>query len=422
MSSYEFIPIILEPLTPLLFRTPKPFEIGGEAYTEEWPNPSTISGMLRNAILESILIDNKKTTILFDREKFREFLVGRIEEFKFIAKISGVKRDKEGDYFSTYDFAWRLVGPYFFDLKHNEVYYPIPMDYLPILDDLTLKIEVPDLREALDVKDLFELDYFGVPIVGIEKEYEAIFSNYVIKSQALRSYIKCEETTRHNCIKIVPEIIEKKITPHIELRRDTKTLRITRGKGHYFIVESVNFRKDWCIVIGVIAPQDIAKYFKIINGKIVRFGGEFGLVKIHIREDIKNKFIENDYVNRLSEPICENCDKNLLLRITFTNPGVFYENGEYVPYLSKINTPSGHKLKLIGFSMRRVIISGWDYLKNKPKDTIYGCDKSSVYYFELENKDALESLTYRFIIDREIIAEEYRGAFGSFIVSLIPAP
>ena len=102
----------LEPLTPLMFRRAKPFETGGRAESLYMPAPSTIVGMIRSAIWES------------QGKNFSKQDLAREPDF------TGMRQVSPNTYRSTYNFKWRLIGPYLWKTAGGDsgIYYPLPLD------------------------------------------------------------------------------------------------------------------------------------------------------------------------------------------------------------------------------------------------------------------------------------------------------
>lgn len=52
--SNSIITIGIKPISPLVFKDIRPFTIGGQAFTEIIPRPSTIAGMIKTALMEEL--------------------------------------------------------------------------------------------------------------------------------------------------------------------------------------------------------------------------------------------------------------------------------------------------------------------------------------------------------------------------------
>jgi len=380
----------LKPLTPLLFRTPKPFDLGERADSLYYPPPSTIVGMVRSIICEL-------KNISFDAVSLSKY-----------SGFTGVY-NLQNEFHSTYNFKWRLIGPYLLD-GGNNVYYPLPMDVFVSESDQNIDVIMPH-RESMDeLKYLSGLD--GGAIVDVIT-HENLLRNFL--SRKIKRYsnmfIHIDDMQRILCSKYdgkkitnlriiaINDIFINIEEPHIKLDRDYKTVEIREGKGLYFTTTKVMLRDKWSFIFGIVAlKEEINEYFEHLDGKIAKFGGEGGLVEVQ-EVTGKVKFIENNYLKNLDQELPSN------LRIILTSPALFEEGGKYLWYPPNLGTPKF-------YTIQETLVGGWDYLKNTPKPLCVGVNKGSVYCYELK-----KTLKFRQLItDRIHVPDNFKGAYGSLLI------
>ncbi len=385
----------LRPLTPLLLRSFKPFEIGGRAESLRFPSPSTLVGMIRSIIWES------------QGKNFDPQLLANEKNFTGVVASDGV-------YYSTYNFKWRLIGPYLYRTSdpNKGVYYPAPLDIFVI--ENRNEIIMPDKWSMNELNRLFGT--IGVPMFRMDQHKLQISMEGKIK-RLIGSFIHMDDlkriiNTEYNGSSMqnvrvceLDKIVKGVEEAHVAIDHTKKIVQIDeRGKGHYFTVRRLILEDGWVFVFGIISlDKSIDRLFDHLDGKIARFGGEGG--RVLIREEENIKLIEHDYIDKLDDTVPSR------LRLILTNPAVFLDShGLDSPYPQ---TPNASKLRY--FAIKSTLVGGWDYVRNLPKPLHRGVDMSSVYCYELESKE----LTYRDLMaERKHIPDEFRGAYGSVLVGI----
>jgi len=384
----------LKPITPLLFRSFKPFEIGGHAESLNFPSPGTLAGMIRSVVWES------------QGKNFDPQSLANERDFTGVLESQGI-------YYSTYKFKWRLLGPYLYKVSGSDkgVYYPTPLDIF-IIEDQN-EIMMPDRQSMNELEKLFESP--GAPMFRIDQSALKKIMEGKIK-RSMGSFIHMDDlkmiinmgyngnSMRDVRIYRPNDIFDVVEESHVAIDHERKTVRIDeRGKGHYFTVRRLILKDDWIFLFGII-PLDkkIDPLFDHLDGKMARFGGEGSYVLIK-EEDIR--LIEHDYLGRLNDPVPSQ------LRLILVSSAVFLDNnGLDSPYPQ---IPSTNELRY--FSIKSTLIGGWDYARNMPKPLHRGIDMSSVYCYELK----AQKLTYGdLVIEREHIPDEFKGAYGSVLIGV----
>lgn len=386
----------IEPLTPLMFRKPKPFELGDLAESNLYPSPATIAGMIRSVIWEAL-----------DRSFNPQSL---IEDSKF----TGVIR-KDNRIESTYNFEWRLIGPYLQKINGDNagIYYPAPTDIF--IHEETNDVIMPDINSMKELSNLLNTDGGFIPNINDKNILQDLLrfklksvSGKFIHIDDLRAILN-HKSPRQIRLASFDDILERKREAHIALDHEHKTLIFTStGKGLYFTTSKIVLKRDWRFIFGVITlSNEIDNYFDHLNGKIARFGGEGGYVRIH---EIEVELIEHDYIKKglLCKPL------PTPVKLTLTSPAVFLDNNDYnVAWPCIIKNNNIYRPNY--YAIKQVLVSGWDYISNKPKSLHIGIDAGSVYYYEVLPKD----ITYYDIIVKRIhVAENFRGAYGSTLVDI----
>jgi len=382
----------MEPLTPLMFRIPKPFGYGERAESLLYPQPSTLVGMIRSIVWESLNKSFDAQTLLGD------------------SKFTGVIKTDKGQIESTYDFDWRLIGPYLQKIKGKDkgVYYPLPLDVFVHDEDDARKIIIPDKNSMNIVSELFGK---GEPIVRIinQRNYlEEFLKERIKKPIGFIHQNDMEKLLNHEYdgsqidearIYYLNEIIQTVDEPHLAIDKEKKTVLIREGKGFYFITRKIRLNKEWRFIFGVISlDTSIEKYFNNLDNKISRFGGESGYVKIK-EENIQ--LIEHKQIKKWNEEVPK------MLRLVLTSPAVFIKDNKDTWYPTCLKEPEYHTIRITS-------IGGWDYLTQSPKPLHRGVDMGSVYCY----KNIQEFKYGDLIIIRKHIAIEFQGAFGSTLIGI----
>ena len=415
----EKLGFILKPLTPLLFRKPIPFRLGGYAPTFPLPSPSTIAGMIRSAILD-YLADTRNMDVSQAFEN-RKDLLGEPSIYS--------------------EMSWTLIGPYLGKITDDsvEVYYPAPVDLLKMKDTYKPCYEYKKERELIplyiiDVKKMYkELPLNELLRVGDENksrksyysflpltfisgvEYESMLGKFVskrvferylnndvreIEGEEFIKEIKFEAYDGEDIIgsktKYNPIMI--RVYSGIMLRKDTKTLdlRLSEGKikGMYYQFERVHLDKDWGFVFGIVTEDsDVAEDIKkALDGKILRLGGKGGLVECR---EIEIKLLEFENPKYISPNGRDG------FKLILTAPAVLKGNvGSYPEEYSDI---------LFGYASTKRIIGGWDYYYERPKPIHIGVNAGSVYYFD-------KPADFDVFLNRKYVEDEFKNVFGSALI------
>lgn len=380
------------PLTPLVFRKPNPFGYGGYAPSRyPLPLPSTISGMIRTAILE--YLSKEKSFRMSDWDNFTRFL---------------------GDKDNYSDMDWVLIGPYIIEMKTNTVYYSSPLDLINvggtvhIIKTSNLLQKIKALRRML--YDSFDDNYFTpIPIAylpdfvkilreGKGEKIRGIRGRYFLRTDIMAKYLDNSpsldniELTEDNGFIELSTVAKKKSTPGVALDAMKKNVRFgltEEGylKGLYYIVEKIWYDKDWAIFFAIYTgSEEVGEVINnAIENQILRLGGEGGLVNIRKCDDTKILEEESKYVRSSGK-----------LKLVLTSSAVMRGN-------SVFPTVKG----LCGFMIVEDIISGWKIHINRRRRTIYGAGYGSVFYFENAEID---------VLGRDYVEKEYSNIFGSALL------
>lgn len=388
MSGINIRVFAIEPLTPLMFRKPKPFGLGDLAESNLYPSPGTIAGMIRSVVWESL---NRS----FNPQSLAK-------DFKF----TGVRKNKEIE--STYDFEWRLIGPYLQKTEGKDagIYYPAPIGVF--IREGTNDVMKPDINSMKVLSGLLNVEGGFIPDICnkdvlndlLHSKLKSV-SDKFIHIDDLREILNNRYPQQVRLVSF-DDILKSVEEAHLAIDRQHKILKITpEGKGLHFTTYRIVLKKNWRYIFGII-PLDntISRYFDHLNGKIARFGGEGGYVRIH---EIDVELIEHDYIKRnlLRRPIPTSA------RLILTSPAVFLDaNGYNVAWPHYIHKPDYYAIK-------QVLIGGWDYVLDKPKTLHIGVNLGSVYYYERMSQ---QIMYYDIIVERKHVAKNFRGAYGSTLV------
>ncbi len=388
----------LEPLKPLLFRKPTPFEIGESAESYRLPPVSTIAGMVRTALWE---VRNKT----FSPDSL-------VNESSFTGVV-----ERGGEFYSTYNFKWKLFGPYL--LRNNKVFYPVPLDTFKVKDKVVSAC--PDSMESL--KQLFNLEKGGFTVDLIKYarevskgEVEPLGGKF-ISANSFKNFLTgaSDQEIKMNQLELVslPNVISPVDEAHIKLSKEMKTLEISGGKGFFYRTVKIMLREGWRIVFGVYVPDnEINSYFDSLNGQVARLGGEGGLVKVREERNVK----------LLEEELEKDSSIEGRFKLILTGTTVFYDGREdqWYPLIWDRNGKQCMELgKVKYYSLSHTLIGGWDYVRGKPKEMHYGVDAGSVYYYSKLNQNlaSSEKLTYGDVVfERRLIHPDLRGIYGSALV------
>lgn len=391
------IKFLVEPQTPLVFSMPQSISLGGYARTRyPLPLPSTISGMIRTAIFEYIL--NSKNLSEKDlKEKW--------EEYEYLL----------GDKESYTGMNWTLIGPYIaVEDADITVYYPVPIDLFLISEHKGLYFENEKLFvfkvnwDALSgfrkmLIDCGDDTYFTISPAVLGEDIRVDYSkgeskkllSRFIHIQGMRNYLegKIDNEDYEEVTHDFGYFAKKTEVVGVFLDPEKKTVKFEASssgvlKGLYYTVEKIWYRKSTYIVFGIrTEDDDTARVIETaLDNRILRLGGEGGLVFVRKEDNIKLLEEENKYI--------EDSGK---IKLILTSPAVM--RGGYVY----------PKMKgLVGYAVSDEMYSGWRLIDNKSRPTIICAGSGSVFYFEDTPINVFE---------RGYVRSEYSKIFGSALIS-----
>jgi len=352
------IKFMAEPLTPLVFGKPQPYKYGGYAPTHyPLPPPSTVSGMIRMAIMEFL-----SSQYSFDPSKWEQY------------------KELLGDRKNYCGMDWVLIGPYIVDMENHNVYYPVPLDLVRVGEKIFL-LKVRDFLDKLRglrraFCDSFDDDRFTPLQVAYranmmeimrdeETKVSGIRGEYVISTDLMKEYLnnpyslEVDLGSRNNNIVNVDEVAKKKATVGVSLDPFKKKVKygLTHEgylKGLYYIVEKVWFKKGWSIFFAIHTERnEIAeKISNALDDKILRLGGEGGLVHVRKINDVKILEEEKEFTISIKE----------MVKLVLTSSCIFEKNYVY---------PSIEGLS--GFMIVEDLVSGWSLAEGSRRSRLWFC-------------------------------------------------
>lgn len=357
----------MRPRGELLFRTPTPFALGGYAETQPRPSEFSVAGMLRSAIMDLSEERHIPQDVL-------EEILGKVKEY------------------TTYDFSWKLVGPHF--LRGNgEVFYPIPLDVLAT-EDKGARIRLADWLipqlEEVDGKFVELLAPTAFNGESARKKYWLVSSRFMEEYLGGGREFDEKEAVRGG------DVYKLKTHPHVKLDRDTKTVEVMNGEGMYFAVERLALRDGWSFIAGVQLDgckrlDRVRDAFLDLDGRIARLGGESGLVSLEVREA----------KHLLEAKMGDDVGDGDRVRLVLTSSAVFGDGdrSSFIPKLAGVR----------GCACARVVVGGWDYAANKPKELRFGVAPGSVYYLERGQPGIVSGRVH--------VHPDYRNVLGSCLMA-----
>lgn len=361
--------VIMKPRTELVFRTPTPFAMGGYAETLPRPPEFSIAGMIRSAIRDLAYTEGTNAS----------------------PKILGTNKK-----YTTYDFCWKLVGPYF--LHNGRVYYPTPMDVF--VDESDTKRNEEGVFKLPDWL-IPQLEPYPNGSAGSFREVLApsVFSGdqawrryWLVSSEFMRKYLEGEKVINGKDEAVgESEVLLRKKFVSVQLERKSKTVKIKMGEGQQFTVEKVYLKDGWSFIAGVWLKEceEKAETFRQLDGKTVRLGGEGSFVELEVRE--AQVLLEKDVKEQSFEKA----------RLVLTSSAIFKMNDKstFLPSLGEVK----------GCACARIVIGGWDYVTNNPKATLFGVVPGSIYY--------IENVSSNIVLDRNYVHPSYRNILGSSLIA-----
>jgi len=360
--------IVLCPMDIVMFRDPRPFELGGYARSYNIPLPSTFSGVIRSLLREEF--PNKKD--LYENEK---------------------------------ELKWRVRGPVLSLIKEDEnmvkveEFYPLPND---IFKDIDGRITVPKPSEPYS----YEVDGFRVLSPPRLKDGEILKrpEEELISKNALMKYLKGEIIMRSE-LKKFEDLFSRTERPGVALD-EKKAARF----GMFYRIEALEAfwgLKAKRMVRGgyvgtVLGDNDVINRLKVVVKKrVVRFGGESRPSSILVVPKEEDRGWEE-----AKRRIADQVSKEKRFKIYLATPAIF-GNGSISRWIPKwLNEQTlegcfledGPRVKLVGACMgRRIGISGWDYKKGHVKPMYFGVPASSVFYFELKEEVSVREVHEKII-------------------------
>ncbi len=376
---------------------------GGEGYTNIFPSPSTLAGMIRGALLG--------VTDSSDPGKLSDQLFGKKDSF-------------------YYDFSWRLIGPYLAKYENGsyEIYYPTPIILRFKEKNDQYIFDMPNISEMEVLKEIDEaiggvkypLQSLSVPNfrLGEDSDLESLnFSNGFIASDELRKILSGEKMIQVPKDKYIPAnkledrgVLKIERIIGIKIENIFKRLQIEDGRGMMYVISRVKLAPNWRYFFAV-ASRDKELLDKIDNAilnKILRLGGKNSFSIISRIDDIMT--IEEELLKKNELP------QEFILY--FTSPAVLFDGKFDVNNLVSIinSVKQTANLKLISLLTKRIVISGWNMVNTRMREAHIGVDVGSSYILQLNKAN----LTYSdFLFNRFFVYEKYRGAYGSCLIGKI---
>jgi len=368
------------PHDPLIFRDGKPFAAtpGARATSVLFPFPSTLAGAVRT--LSGALAH------------------GGIFPAGNKAVIEQV-------------LGYRVVGPFLFDVKRNEVFLPTPRDAL------LLKLEPYDEKKANRVP-LQPTTRFQNVLTNLPKDLLLVAPTTEVKTKrhpnapAFWRWQKMEAwlyTPQEDTVELADLGVQALLTDvrtHVRIQSDVRTAEegaLFQTAGLTFV--RVSRKGAWPVLreaaeLGLIVQTDAP-----LAPGVDTLGGECRVVAWEPAAQ--------DVLPRCPAAVREAIRTTRRGRLILATPAVF-EKGFLPTWVC--DHPSGVKLRIIGAAVGRPMhVSGWDYAKGAPKPTRRLAPAGSVYFFEIvEGDDAtierfIEEVWLSPVSDEE---QDRRDGFG----------
>lgn len=357
------------PLDALIFRTPRPFRLGGYASTYSLPLPSTVAGLLRTLFME--------------------------EGLEHLAKGERL--------------PWSIKGPFPAKFRlHRDTqvmpYFPRPLDVLSpengeqpmvVKPSRFHKVRTKVKTEPIELAALpprFKGDKLEAPKEGL------------LSLEGLNAYLLNGSVSK-DWLKYNSWLFRKALRPGVHL--GTKK---TVEPGHFYraeMLEAVDAMNGDSLtrsgfLVKVTGEEDVVDQIRECLNKIStgRLGGESRQVVIRL---IRQGQEAEERRKKLSKAIAENGK----FKVYLATPTLFGKDGEACWFPQGFE-PRNRRLEgrlceegpltiLSGVAMGRPIpLSGWDYERGSVKELRMAIPAGSVYYFSfvgpLDEKQVLERI------------------------------
>lgn len=406
---------VIRPLVPLLFRKPKPFEVGGIAETYKVPLPFTTAGLLASKAYHDELI---QPTGSYEEniEKALEALGIRLIRGPLPALIKG-------------------------NLVLRDIYLPTPQD-LFICNNPRCSIcfegRLEELkREPNGIKTIPSVcPECGDSAKPLASEVPFLPADSDITKKYIsgcleKSFGRKEEIvdSLKKLAKPFKEAFKSKSRPGVFIERETKSVRA----GFFYRAERVEYLEemeaDTTISAGYYLDV-VGRDIKLPKYTIASLGGERGVVEFseHREWQTLDRYYK-DLLNISLNEVLERIAESRIFKLWLLTPSILLTvDGKctWNPETSKIGS---FKTRLslrfnveiegavVGKSIR---VSGWDYAKNRVKKMYIAVPPGSIYYFRV---DKIEINDARMLIESLILKQNlsdesflYRIGFGTVII------
>ncbi len=350
---------LIVPHDPLIFRDGKPFTAtpGARAASLPFPFPSTIAGAVRT--LSGALANGGA----------------------FPAKDERVIQQVLG---------YRVVGPFLFGRKGEEVFFPAPQDVLMLRRESSDEPEAE--RIPLQPTKRFQGVLTNLP-EGLQLAAPIVDSKAKPHPQAPTFWRWTEvkawlERPQHGVVSL--DTLGIKALPvdyrmHVSIQGESGTAEegaLFQTAALTFVhVSQPNALSD-AAELGLLVQTDAP-----LQPAIGALGGERRLASWELADP--------NWLPSCPEAVSESIRTTRRGRLILATPAYFKEG--FLPTWVREH-PSGVRLRIVGAAVGRPVhVSGWDYEKGAPKPTHRLAPAGSVYFFEIEEGD--DAAVERFIGD-----------------------
>ena len=363
---------LIVPHDPLIFRDGKPFTAtpGARAVSLPFPFPSTIAGAVRT--LSGALANGV-------------FPVG---DEHVIQQVLG----------------YRVVGPFLFDQKQNELLFPAPQDAL------LLKLEPHDEHRAERVRlqpttrfqdvltNLPDGLQLVAPLVDSKAKPHPNAPAFWRWSQA-KAWLEHPQHSAVSLDTLGIEALPVDYRMHVSVQHDSGTAEegaLFQTAGLTFVHAPQKTTINEASELGLLVQTDAP-----LQASLDTLGGE--------RRAVSWESAASNLLPSCPDAVSEARRGRLILATP-----AYFEQGFRPAWVCE--HPSGVKLRIVGAAVGRPVhASGWDYEKGTPKPSRRLAPAGSVYFFEIEAGD--EATIERFVDDiwlRPISDDEQyrRDGFG----------
>jgi len=379
MNETKLTTWLVVPHDPLIFRDGKPFTAtpGARAVSVPFPFPSTLAGAART--LSGFVAH------------------GGIWNKAVIQQV----------------LEYRVVGPFLFDRKREEVLFPAPQDALllsgPHNERQVERIPLQPTAHFQDVlTNLPEGWQLVAPVVHRKAKPHPRPPAFWRWSQ-MKAWLEQPQQGVLSLDALGIESLPVDYRMHVSIQRDSGTAE----EGALFQTGGLTF---------VYAPQETALGEAAELGLLVQTDAplQAGLDTL----GGERRVVSWELANPNWLPSCPDGVRKALLatrrgRLILATPA-YFEQGVRPMWVCE--HPSGVKLRIVGAAVGRPVhVSGWDYEKRAPKPTRRLAPAGSVYFFEIEVGD--ESAIERFVdaVWLNPISDDEQARRDGFGVALLGA-